>query len=78
MKIEDKEHIANTLLGTCISPVELAEKYFPDDPFVGDLKIHAIANDLGVWLCESCGWWVEESKLGNCKVDIRCIECDKS
>ena len=71
----EKQYIAEQLLGSCSDGQHLVEK-FNLGAFDGDLIVAQAANEFGVWLCHSCGWWVDEDTLANTYGDIICEECD--
>lgn len=70
MKTHEKIAMAEEVLGTCMSSIELEKlgKHYNLKYKAGydvDLQVSVIVEEYGVWRCESCDWWVEESELHN-------------
>jgi hypothetical protein len=76
MKLSDKINIANELLGSCASTSDLVDKYELDF-FEGAYEIEKAANDCGVWLCDICGWWYDESEIHEYQPEVICETCNK-
>lgn len=60
-----KQKIAEELLGTCISESEIVKKYNLSI-FDTVYEITLLANEMGVWRCKYCGWWVDEVVCQEC------------
>jgi len=68
---EQKLEIAENLLGSCDSLSWKGEKYGVE----GD-ELGLVAEEYGVWRCETCGWWVEEGELAvEADGDVICQDC---
>jgi len=66
----DKNAIAMEVLGSCMGPIELRELGvifgLKDEGFDDiDLQVGIICEEEGVWRCDTCSWWVEESDMHN-------------
>lgn len=75
LTVKQKQDIANELQGSCTNTWELADQYLPDNPFDGDLKIEMAANEYGVFLCATCGWWSDEAEMNFDDGDAICEQC---
>ena len=70
MKQEIRNKIAAEVLGSCMGPNELRELGeslgFTDDIMDDiDLQVAIIAEEEGVWRCQVCDWWCEDSEMLN-------------
>ena len=68
--VVDKNKLAMEVLGSGMGPIELRELGLAfgleDEGYDDiDLQVAIIAESEGVWRCETCDWWVEESDLHN-------------
>jgi formylmethanofuran dehydrogenase subunit E len=68
--------IAQELLGSSLGCDTLADTY-DLDLFEGGLQVKKAAEDHGVWLCDCCGWWYEESEMYELEGEMWCYDCYK-
>lgn len=71
-------HIAEYLLGTCVSAEDAAEAF---EVTLDDVL--AAATDQDIFLCDVCGWWCERSEQSDGEYtessgDEVCQDCDPS
>lgn len=71
MKHHEKIAMAFEVIGTCMGNIELEKlgkhyglKYNRNGDDI-DLQVSMIVEELGVWRCNTCDWWVDEAELHN-------------
>lgn len=70
LTLEEKQKIAHELLGTCeISTLSRLEEEFNLEDA---LEVGIAAEEMDVWQCEGCNWWVELHELDE---DYMCGDC---
>lgn len=68
LTFKEKQEIAETLLGSCMLPMDLEDEYECDSS-----AIELAAGQMGVETCASCGWWVDEWEIE--MDEITCLDC---
>ena len=67
LTVEQKQYVADQLLGTCNTGFGLADKY---DVEFEDIEEAAL--DMGLDRCTVCDWWFEAHELDD---DFCCSDC---
>ena len=76
LSMYDRIQIANELLGSC-SDLNIYIDQYNLDPFTGYDEVVSAANEYGVWLCDCCGWWYDESEIYEFQPEVICEDCQE-
>jgi hypothetical protein len=71
---EQRQKIAEEVLGSCMGGWELTDlgiSFGMPERIDTDLTVAMMCEEEGVWNCQICNWWCEESEMHN---DV-CNDC---